>query len=187
MTKTDLYQELTYVNATREKRVQCRNLILNNPDLFEPLMSILFDVNDKVSCKAAWVFEFVCIEKLKILMPYLDVFTANIGRVHLDSAIRPVAKVCEYLIKTYYDKTDHEIKNHLSESHKEKIIETCFDWMINDQKIAPKAYAMTTLYLLGNEYAWIHPELATILERDFSRQSAGFKARARPILKKIRS
>jgi hypothetical protein len=59
--------------------------------------------------------------------------------------------------------------------------------MINDEKIAPKAYAMNTLFLLGTDYDWIHPELALILERDFQMQSSGFKARARHILKKIKN
>ena len=57
--------------------------------------------------------------------------------------------------------------------------------MINDEKIAPKAYSMNTLFLLGKDYDWVHPELALILERDFQMQSSGFKARARHILKKI--
>jgi hypothetical protein len=185
LTKIELYKELYYVNATREKRLFYSNLILQNTELLEPLIAILFEVDDKISCKAAWVFEFVCDQKLEAIIPYLDVFTNNISKVHLDSSVRPMAKICEFIVKTYYAIPDHEIKNHLSASHKEKIIEACFDWMINDQKIAPKAYAMNTLYLLGREYAWIHPELAIILERDFQTQTAGFKARAKHILKKI--
>ena len=69
--------------------------------------------------------------------------------------------------------------------HREKITEACFDWMINEEKVAPKAYGMNALYLLGLEFDWIHPELQIILERDFSLQSAAFKARARHILKKL--
>ena len=46
---------------------------------------------------------------------------------------------------------------------------------------------MTTLYLFGKEFDWIHPELAIILERDFYNESAAFKARARHILKKIKA
>jgi len=44
---------------------------------------------------------------------------------------------------------------------------------------------MNSLYFLGTEFDWIHPELKTIIERDYSSQSAGFKARARHILIKI--
>ena len=157
-----------------------------NPELVPKLLDILFMVNDKISCRAAWVFEFMCGENLEASIPYLDVFTENAHKVHLDSAVRPVAKVCEYLIKAYYSKTNNQIKTALKPIHKERIIEACFDYMINDEKIAPKAYAMNTLYLLGQDYDWIHPELVLILERDYQMQSSGFKARARHILKKIK-
>ncbi|WP_400079602.1 adenylosuccinate lyase [Winogradskyella sp. R77965] len=186
MTKDQLYLELNYVNHSREKRLQYANLVIDNPELITPLLEILFEVDDKISCRAAWVFEFMCGEKLETIIPHLDVFTQNVSKVHLDPGVRPVAKVCEYLIKANYSKENNAIKSHLSEIHKEKIIEVCFDWMINDEKIAPKAYSMNSLYLLGTEYDWIHPELAIILERDFQMQSSGFKARARHILKKIR-
>ncbi|WP_461588348.1 adenylosuccinate lyase [Winogradskyella sp.] len=187
MTKDQLYKELNYVNHSREKRLFYANMVIENPNLVGPLLEILFDVDDKISCRAAWVFEFMCGEKLEAIIPHLDVFTANVSKVHLDPAVRPMAKICEYLIKAFYAKKPSKIKSVLTEKHKEKIIEACFDWMINDEKIAPKAYSMNALYLLGSEYDWIHPELALILERDFQMQSSGFKARARHILKKIKS
>jgi len=186
LTKDQLYQELDYVNHSREKRLFYANLVINQPELVQPLLHILFDVDDKISCRAAWVFEFMCGEQLEAIIPHLDTFTQHVGKVHLDPAVRPMAKVCEYLIKDYYSKKETQIKSALTEAHKEKIIEACFDWMINDEKIAPKAYSMNSLYLLGTEYDWIHSELAMILERDFQMQNSGFKAHARHILKKIK-
>ena len=186
MTKDQLYKELNYVNHSREKRLLYANLVIGNPELVRPLLEILFDVDDKISPRAAWVFEFMCNERLEDIIPHLDFFTENISKVHLDSTVRPVAKICEYLTKAYYSKEKNAIKSNLSQIHKERITEACFDWMINDEKIAPKAYSMNSLYLLGTEYDWIHPELAIILERDFQMQSSGFKARARHILKKIK-
>lgn len=187
MTTAQLYKELNYVNHSREKRLYYACLVINNPDLIPKLLDILFMVDDKISSRAAWVLEFMCNDHLEKIVPYLDRFTKNIKKVHLDSAVRPVAKVCEYLVKAYYSKTDNEIKTELRPAHREKIIEVCFDYMINDEKIAPKAYSMNCLFLLGKDYDWIHPELALILERDFHMQSAGFKARARHILKKIKT
>ena len=112
--------------------------------------------------------------------------TKNMGKVHLDSAQRPVAKICEYLANAYYGKHDTKIKQALLPIYKERIIEACFDWMINDVKIAPKAYSMNSLFLFGRDYDWIYPELVLILERDYQMQSSGFKARARHILKKLK-
>ena len=186
MTTAQLYNELNYVNHSREKRLYYANLVISQSELIPELLDILFRVDDKISCRAAWVFEFMCGQQLEAIIPYLDRFTENIHKVHLDSAVRPVAKVCEYLVKAYYSKTDNAIKTALNSNHKEKIIESCFDWMINDEKIAPKAYAMTTLFLLGKHINWVHPELVLILERDYQMQSSGYKARARHILKKIK-
>lgn len=186
MTTDELYAELNYVTHSRENRMKYAHLMISNPDLISKLLDVLFMVDDKVSCRAAWVFEFMCGETLEAIIPYLDRFTENIHKVHLDPAVRPVAKVCEYLIRAYYSKDTHAIQNALNHTHKERIVASCFDWLINDEKVAPKAYAMSALYLLGRDFDWIHPELAIILERDFQMQSSGFKARARHILKQIK-
>lgn len=185
MTKEQLYQELNYVNHSREKRSYYADLLINNPELVSPLLEILFTVNDKISCRAAWIFEFMCSEHINTIIPHLNKFTDNISLVHLDSAVRPVAKVCEILITAYYKNKNPEVLKYLIEKHKEKIIEVCFDWMITNQKVAVKAYSMTTLFFLGQEYQWVYPELKIILERDYELQSAAFKARARRILKKL--
>ncbi|NRA91355.1 MAG: adenylosuccinate lyase, partial [Psychroserpens sp.] len=142
MTTAELYDELNYVNHSREKRLYYANMVVSQPELIPELLDILFMVDDKTSCRAAWVFEFVCGEDLTVIIPFLDQFTSNINTVHLDSAVRPVAKICEYLAKAYYSKDANVIKEALSDKHKERIVEACFDWMINDEKIAPKAYAM---------------------------------------------
>ncbi len=186
MTITELYNELNYVNHSREKRTYYANLVINNPDLVAKLLEILFKVDDKISPRAAWVFEFICSKNIESVIPHLDYFTEHIHKVHLDSSVRPVAKVCELIAKAYNDKNNTKIKTALTEAHKERIIETCFDYMIKDEKVAPKAYSMSTLFIFGKEYDWIYPELVTILERDFSIQSAAFKARAKQILKKIK-
>ncbi|WP_417197184.1 adenylosuccinate lyase [Bizionia sp.] len=186
MTTDQLYAELNYVNHSREKRLHYANLVINNPKLIPKLLAVLFRADDKISCRAAWVLEFMCHENLEYLIPHLDTFTANIHKVHLDPAVRPIAKIREYLAKAYYAKTLNKIQLHLNPIYQERIIAVCFDYMIHDEKIAPKAYSMNTLYLFGADYDWIHPELVIILERDFQMQSSGFKAQAKHILKKLK-
>ncbi|MGB3608676.1 adenylosuccinate lyase [Psychroserpens sp.] len=187
MTTEELYQELNYVNHSREKRLHYANLVLEKPTLITSLLDILFQVDDKISCRAAWVFEFMCGERLEAAIPHLDQFTMSMHKVYLDPAVRPIAKVCEYLVHAHYSKEHNAMHSALLSRHKERIVESCFDWLIGDHKIAPKAYAMNCLFLLGRDYDWVHPELVLILERDYQMQSSGFKARARHILKKIKS
>lgn len=186
MTTKALYKELNYVNHSIEKRQFYANLMIKNPDLIPKLLGLLFLVDDKISPRAAWVLEFMCGKHLDAIIPYLDYFIGTMHTVHLDPAVRPVAKICEYLTTAYYSKESSKIKTHLLPKHKEKIIETCFDWMINDGKVAPKAYAMNCLYLLGKDYDWIHLELVTILQSNYHSQSAAFKARSRHIFKKLK-
>jgi hypothetical protein len=187
MTTAELYKELDYVNHSRENRRKYAKLVINNPILLPQVMDILFKVNDKVSCRAGWLLEFVAREDLNAILPHLDRFTSEMPTVHFDSAVRPVAKICEYLVEAYYAKINNKTKEFLTPTHKERIVALSFDYMITDQKIAAKAYSMNSLFLLGTDYAWIHPELIMILERDFHSGSAGFKARARCLLKKLKN
>lgn len=186
MDSESFYNELNYVNHSRENRMKYAQLLMSNPKLVPLALEILFKVDDPISCRSAWILEFMCTENIDAILPHLDTFTQNMQKVHLDPAVRPVAKICEHLIKSYFDKHENKVKKLLTKKHRELITELCFDYMINDEKIAPKAYSMNSLYLLGSEFDWIHPELASILERDFQMQSSGFKARARHILKKIK-
>ena len=186
MTTEELNKELGYVNHSRENRKKYALMVINNPELLPKVMDILFNVDDKVSYRAAWLMEFVAREDLNAILPHLDRFTKEMHKIHLDPAVRPVAKICEYLIEAYYHKDPNKIKQVLTPEHKERIIELSFDYLITDQKIAPKAYSMGTLYLLGKDYDWIHPELILILERDFHSGTAGFKARARRLLSKMK-
>lgn len=173
------------MSSLRVHRQNAADMILNHLELIPDLLDFVFLIDDTISTKAAWALEFVCRDELKVIVPYLDIFTEHMGKVYLDSAIRPIAKIGELLVTTHYSKKENSCKIALSKIHKERITETCFDIMISNHKIAPKAYSMQTLYLLGTEIDWIHLELTNILQRDFHGQSAGFKARAKRILKQI--
>jgi hypothetical protein len=150
------------------------------------LLEVVFTVDDKISARAAWLFEFVAREDLDAILPHLDTYIEKMQTVHLDPAVRPMAKVAEYLIEAYYHRNPNQTKEKLTKKHREKITEVCFDWMISDQKVAVKAYSMRSLFLLGKEFDWIHEELIIILERDYLSQSAAFKARARDLIKRIK-
>ena len=185
MTQEELYGALDYVNHSREKRAEMSALILDNPPLITPLMKIAFTVDDPVSNRACWVMEFTAKENLSYLFPYLDEFTENLKSVHFDSSVRPMAKICEYLMLAYFLKTPNETQKALTENHLERITTACFDWLIGDHKVAAQAYSMTCLLLLGRKFDWIHPELKMVVEKNYASGSAAYKARARMTLAKI--
>ncbi|MGI9546682.1 MAG: adenylosuccinate lyase [Flavobacteriaceae bacterium] len=185
MKKHQLYEKLNYVNHSRAKRLEMAKLVLDNPRLVIPLMDIAFDVDEPISSRACWVLEFTAKKNLRYLDPYLDTFVENLPSVHLDSSVRPMAKICEYLILEYYQGSGNQNVSQLNRRHLELIATASFDWLIGPQKVAPKAYSITVLYHLGKDIAWIHPELKLVLEKDYNKGSAGFKARARQVLPRL--
>ena len=186
MTKKELYRALDYVNHSREKRAEMAALVLKNPHLVEPLLQIAFDVNDSISSRGCWVLEFTAKENLSYICDYLNIFTSQLGKVHFDSSVRPLAKICEFLIKAYFSKTENEAQEKLTKKHLENIATACFDWLIGDYKVAAKAYSMTCLLLLGKKFDWIHPELKMVLEQNYAQGSAAYRARARMTLERLK-
>ena len=172
--------------AARINREKASNIVLQNPKLVKNLVEFTFDVDNKLSIKAAWVLEWICTHHgIENILRYLDAFTEKLAQVHFDSAIRPCAKICEQLATAYASKTDNEVKQKLTKQQIDLIIETGFDWLITDQKIAVKAYTMNTLYLLGLQKDWVHPELEYIIRTKVIHESKGCKARGKKIMSLI--
>ena len=65
------------------------------------------------------------------------------------------------------------------------LIETLIDRLIQDEKVAAKVYAMKALFVLGKKYDWVHEELKSIIEQDYSNHSAAYQATTRNLLKKL--
>lgn len=180
---SELQQKLNYVSGYRENRQKTAQFILNNSDYFEELLALSFEATNKDSYKASWTLEFVAYEKLDWFAPYLDFLSSNLKLLNDESSIRPLAKITQLLVKAHFSNEDSIII--LSEDNLQNIIETSFDWLISDTKVATKAYSIRTLYTIGNYYDWIHPELKQIITKDYANHSSAYKAVAREILKKL--
>ncbi|CAM1371247.1 adenylosuccinate lyase [Tenacibaculum xiamenense] len=171
------------VNASKVNRTKAANIILNDESLFKELVKFVFNVDDKLSIKAAWILEWICTHHgIDYILPYLDILTENIGKLKFDSAIRPCSKICERLAMAYDSKNDNNTKVVLTESHIDLIIETGFDWLISDQKIAVRAYTMNTLFFFGKEKDWVHPELKHLITSKIVYESKGTEARGKHVL-----
>ncbi|EZH71318.1 adenylosuccinate lyase [Aquimarina atlantica] len=182
---TLLEDVLHTVDHSREKRKYFANMVLDNPKLLPDLLNICARVDDEISCRASWGLEFLCKHDPTAILPYLDELINIVPNVYQHPAVRPMAKIFECLSIAYYKKKNPKVRAALTTQHREKITELCFDWIITDQKVAPKAYSMTSLYLLGTEFDWVHPELKITLENNYNTGSAAYKARSRMVLKKI--
>ncbi len=180
-----LMSALKKVDATKHKRGVFAVQLLQHPEWVPVLLGITAEDKKPLSIKASWVLEYTAKIDLAYLYPYLDLFVVNLRNIHLDSSVRPMAKICELLLEAFYHRKQGSITPPLEESHLHQLCTICFDWLISDQKVAPKAYAMTCLWLLGKNINWVHPELRLLLEQQYPSGSAAFKARARQVLAKI--
>ena len=172
------YKRIEESTAHRLNREFIRDYVLQNPEKLQYLIEIALHEKDKIHIKACWSLELIFEIKLELILPYINEFLEKIGQYKNHSAIRPVSKICMFLSKSKTIK--------LTENQETKIIETCLDWLIQDEKVAAKAYSMITLYNFGKKYSWINEELKTILSQDFFKHSAAYKAAAKDILRKLK-
>lgn len=172
------YKLIEESTAHRLNREFIRDYVLQNPEKLQFLIEIALNDKDKIYIKACWSLELIFEIKLELIVPFLDDFLAKIGKYKADSAIRPISKICMFLSKSKTIK--------LSENQEIKIIETCLDWLIQDKKVAAKAYAMRTLYYFSKKYFWISEHLKTILLQDYYKHSAAYQVAAKDILRKLK-
>lgn len=175
----DFYKQIDRSTAHRKSREDNRDFIYKNPNYLNELTQLAFDLKDKNHHKAWWIMELIFEEKLHLITPYLNSFCDIIPKLKEDPAKRPASKICLFL-------SDSK-KYNLTETQETKIIETCLDWLIRDEKVAAKAYSIRTLFNFGKKYDWIHPELLQIVQQDFAHHSAAYKAVAKEILRKLKN
>ncbi len=176
--KSAFYQLVANSNAHRKQRdLNCETAMQSDNNLNE-LFEMAFSLSDENHFKACWTLELVLAKDISLLANNLDRFCITVSKYKNDSAIRSISKICMFLSNA----------NQLSLTKKleQQLIEACLDWLIQDKKVATKAYAMRALNNFSKEHKWVKDELQTILKQDYSKHSAAYKAAAKDILAKLK-
>lgn len=176
--KAILFARLEKSNASTECRNGLRDYIFKNPDQLPDLIAFGTDLNNKNHHKGVWIIEMIAEVKTEMLLPYIDIICKTISKYKHESAIRGMSRVA------YFLSTSKAIT--LTKSQQEKLVEICLDWLIRDERVACKVYAMKTLHHFGKKEPWIAEEVKEIVGRDYAYQSAGYKAAAREILNRLK-
>jgi len=183
---TELYQKIINTTSERISRENNAHFILENPHLLPDLLELAFSFHNEKHYKACWVLELVLEEKPELLSLYFDYFFENFKSFTHDGAFRSIAKIILFLSQ-HHLKMKKSGYDFLNEKQLQEIIELAFDKILNPKtKVAAMVYLIRALYYIGQEIDWIHPELKLILNRDYHNYSAGYKAAAREILKKLK-
>jgi len=184
MTAITFIQALGNSTAHRPIRDRLSGEVIDNPELLPVLIGIALDVNNKNHYKACWTLELVLEYNIDWLSDYLYDFCQKLPAFSHEGAIRSISKICMFSAKQHL-KNKKKDETFLTEEQTQQIIETCFDWLINDTKVASKVYAMRALFEFGKLYDWINPELKQILPKDFANHSAAYHSASKEILQKI--
>ena len=187
MTLDDLIFDIEKVNHSMASRAEAVTLAVNNLEVLPELIEKAFS-DDKSHFKYCWWLEFLNRQHIEILCPHIDVLLDKSNRLTNQSAIRPIAKIIETFVLNNYSRTPNEIvQTMMSPEIKEKMISCAFEWLIDNKlKVAARAYSMTSLFHLGKDVDWVHPELKLVIEQNYAIESVAYQAIARMILKKLK-
>lgn len=173
----DFYNEIAQSNALRASRDRIVAMVWAQPELFDELITLALKPEDPFHYKACWITELALEKRMHVLEPYTEKLGETLKHYTHEGAKRSISKiVLEYI---------RYKKNNLPPVLTNQCIEACFDWLIHDDKVATKAYAMRALWELGQKLDWILPELKDIITKDFSFHSAGYKAAAKDVLRNL--
>ncbi|RXG15632.1 hypothetical protein DSM03_102135 [Leeuwenhoekiella aestuarii] len=151
------------------------------PELINYSLKFIQQGSEELATKAAYGLDIALRSDIKLLKPYLDPFLNALQKNQIETVSRIFSKICELLTSKFLK------SEKLSKAEREQILSKCFDWLIGNEKIAVKVFAMQSIYNLSETESWIPGELKAQLELQFDASSAAFQSRAKSILKKLES
>ena len=179
--KSQMYQKIEESTCHVASRKMVSNFAMKDEKNLSEMIELAFDIKNELHVKAFWSLDLVCEKKLKQFVPYIEDFRTILPKIKDDSAIRPATKICMFLAKSNHRKNGIS----LTQEQEHNLIEALIDRLIQDEKVAAKVYAMKALFVLGKKYDWVHDELKSIIEHDYSNHSAAYQAATRNLLKKL--
>ncbi len=171
------FNRMSNSNASTNCRNGIRDFVLQNPEYLDEVVAFGTDLENKNQYKGVWIIEMLAETHPELLTPYIDKIADTASKYKHESAIRGISRAINFLSRSK--------KITLTEDQEEKFIEISLDRLIGDDKVAPKAFAMYTLGHFAKKHDWLKEELRNIIDKDFANQSAGYKAAAREVLRKI--
>ena len=158
---------------TKTNREEIVNWIGSNQTRFDELVK-LFLGNDKlITQRSGWPLSFAGIAHPEFIPKHLGKLVTNLKQKDLHDAVkRNTIRLLQ------------EIS--IPKKYQGDVMNICFDFIISPtEKPAIKAFSLTVLENLSEEYPEIKQELKTVIEDRWDYETAAFHSRARKIIKKL--
>ena len=144
----------------------------NDPNRFGELMALYFDENNRISQRASWPAGYCAVAHPELIYPYLKKMVSQ-----LDLPVHNAIKRNTTRILAEID---------IPEELLGEVADLCFRFLDDPKEaIAVRAFSMSVCFNITRREPELANELKIILEDHFPHSSAGFKARAKRILKEL--
>ena len=185
MNKDTLLKLLTSKRLSKSEILELVDQLYKKPQLVGVLLHAIWIEDKDGGFNASWVFDHLMRKNLDLVLPFIRDFVHGIKNLTSESCIRPMAHSTQMLMERYFIKKDPNYIKALDKDLLDILVEVCFDWLLEDHKVATKVFSMTSLYHLGARFSWIHPELKSILQKTITQGTAGYQNRAAKLLDKL--
>ena len=157
-------------------KAQCTKIVKwvgSNQQRFDELFSLFINDEYRVVQRSAWPVSHCVDAHPKLISKHWNELIGNLKKPNLHNAVK---RNSIRLMK------DIE----LPEKYHGDIMDMCFKYLESPtEALAVKVFSMSVIANLAKYYPEIKPELKLIIEDQLPHQSAGFKSRAKHVLKQL--
>jgi hypothetical protein len=145
----------------------------NDPKRFAELMQLFLKGEPRVVQRSAWPLSYCVKAHPELIKPYFGDIVKYLEKPGTHGAAkRNITRLLQHV--------------EIPKRYHGRIMDICFRLVADpNAEVAWKAFSMTVLERLSQIYPEIKPELRLIIEERMDHESAGFRARARKVLKKL--
>lgn len=170
------YMHLEKLLAEEHSKRQCDRIVRyigEDRDRFAELMRLFFKGEYRITQRAAWPMSCVVQQHPGLITPYFKKLLDYLDKpgIHI-AVIRNTIRLLQ----------DVEIPSR----YQGRVMSRCFDYVAAPETpIAVKAFSLTVLENLAEQYPDILPELKEIIETQWDQATPAFRSRAKKALKKM--
>ena len=141
---------------------------------FDQLFDLFLHDEYRVVQRSAWPLSQAVIEHPEFIQKHFSKMLKNLEKpgIHV-SVKRNTVRLLEHIS--------------IPQRFHGRVMNICFNYIASpDEAVAVKAFSLTVLERLSNQYPEIRPELKTVIEDRWDYESAAFRSRAKKILNKFK-
>lgn len=146
--------------------------IADDAHKFGQLMRLFFHGSHRLAQRAAWPMSICAIAHPQLILPYLPQLVSRLREKDSHPAVkRNILRILQFI--------------EMPEAYQGKLLDTCFEILLNKEPVAIKAFAMTVTYNIGRHEPDLMNELRIIIEDQMPYTSPAFQSRGSKILKAL--